>query len=214
MQTNWIARLCRLTCVIALACAGVARAQEVAPPSNNSFELTLGLGYGQGLGPVASGTPRLQDLGTVGGTLEVGAGWRINPNWMLGAYTEISYFDGGKLANSDTAMSLAAGVQGQFHVMPGRRFDPWIGLGAGWRGYWGSLVGTSSDYKLQGVDFARLRIGVDYRVSPTVAVGPVLGLTLTEFLSEKKPGAASYTDTNDRKFNTFVFAGVQGRFDM
>ena len=213
MRTKRITVSCRLICVVAAACVGVASAKEVAPPPDNSFELSLGLGYGQGLGPVASGTPRLQELGNVGATFEIDAGWRINPSSMVGVYSELSYFDGGKLVNADHATSVAAGIQGQFHFIPGRRFDPWIGLGVGWRGYWGTLANNGT-YKLQGIDFARLRIGLDYRVSPTLALGPVFGMTLTDFLSEKRPGANSYIDTTDRKPNTFVFAGLQGRFDL
>jgi hypothetical protein len=210
---NLFGRTTRLLCAAALAMAGLARAEEVAPPPSNSFELSLGLGYGQGLGPVASGVPTLQEFGSAGATLTLEPGWRIDPNFLVGAYGEVSAFDGGTMANADHATSVAAGLQGQFHAMPGRKYDPWIGVGFGWRGYWASQS-TIGTHKLQGLDLARVRIGVDYRVSPTVALGPVFGMTLTDFLSEKRPGASSYTDTSDRKLNTFVFGGLAGRFDL
>lgn len=201
----------RSLCAISLALAGAAHAEEIAAPSN-TFELSLGLGYGQGVGPVAAGLPRLQDLGDPGVTVLIDAGWRIDPRFLVGAYGEVSAFEGGSLAASDHATSVGAGVQGQFHVMPTARWDPWIGVGFGWRAFRATTdVGS---YKLHGLDLARIRLGVDYRASPHVAIGPVLGVTLTEFLSEKHPGSEGYTDTTDRKVNTFVFAGLAGRFDL
>lgn len=213
MKCNLVRRAGRISCLIAFAMVGVAHAQEVAPPPNHSLELSLGLGYGQGLGPVASGVSRLQEFGNAGSTLQLEMGWRIDPNFMVGGYGEASLFDGGSLLDSNHATSLAAGIQGQFHVMPGRKYDPWVGVGFGWRGYWASrsTIGTE---KLQGLDLARVRVGVDYRVSPTVAVGPVFGITLTDFLSEERPGGSGYNSTTDRKLNTFVFGGLTGRFDL
>jgi len=213
MHKHWFHRSSRLLCAAAIALAGAARAQEVAPPPDGSFELSLGMGYGQGLGSVAAGVPQLQEFGSAGGTFSIDLGYRFDPRFMVGAYGEVGAFDGGSMLNADHATSVAAGVQGQYHVMPGRKYDPWLGVGFGWRGYYAdrSLLGT---HKLQGLDLARVRLGLDYRVSPGVAVGPVFGITLTDFISEKRPGSDSYTDTKDRKLNTFVFAGLQGRFDM
>jgi hypothetical protein len=86
------------------------------------------------------------------------------------------------------------------------------GLGFGWRGYWSDRgVGF---YKLQGFDLARVRFGVDYRVTPTFAAGPVLGFTLTDMVWASPPEGTGYAEVNDRKINTFVFAGVAGRFEF
>jgi hypothetical protein len=213
MHKHWFARSSRLLCVAAIALSGLARGQEVAPPPDSSFELSLGLGYGQGLGSVAAGVPRLQEFGNAGGSFTIDTGWRFDPRFMVGVYGEVGTFDGGSMRNADHANTVAAGLQGQYHVLPGRKYDPWLGVGFGWRGYFAdrSLLGT---HKLQGLDLARLRLGLDYRVSPAVALGPVFGITLTDFISEKRPGGDSYSDTSDRKLNTFVFAGLQGRFDM
>lgn len=213
MEKHWFGRTSRLLCAAAIAVIGVARGQEVAPPPNDSFELSLGLGYGQGLGSIASGVPRLQEFGSAGGSFNIDMGWRFDPRFMVGVYGEVGAFDGGTMLTADHAATVAAGVQGQYHVLPGRKYDPWIGLGFGWRGYWASRTSIGT-HKLQGLDLARVRLGLDYRVSPSVAVGPVFGITLTDFLSEKRPGADSFSDTSDRKLNTFVFGGLQGRFDM
>ncbi len=67
---------------------------------------------------------------------------------------------------------------------------------------------------MQGIDLARLQVGLDYRVSDRLAVAPVLGFAMTELLSERRPGASGYSDVEDRKIGHFVFAGVSGRFDV
>jgi hypothetical protein len=202
----------RLICALALAGAGIARGQDVAPSRTNSFELSLGAGYGQGLGPVGSGTPKLQDTGTAGGTFTLEGGWRLHPRWMVGAYGEFGYFGSGDEVGSDNARSAAAGLQAQFHVMPDRRLDPWVGLGFGWRGYWADRA--AGTHELQGLDLVRARVGLDYRLSPALAIGPVFGITVTDFLSEKRPRTHGYSDVNDRKVDTFLFGGFAARFNM
>ncbi len=106
----------------------------------------------------------------------------------------------------------ATGVQGQFHVQPLAALDPWVGLGFGWRGLW--IDHGMGTHAMQGLDLVRLQVGVDYRVSPRFSIAPVLGVTATEFLKEKRPGATSYANVSDRKVSTFVFAGLSGRMDI
>jgi hypothetical protein len=204
-------RALQLFCACVALGGGVARAQEIAAPSNK-LELSAGLGYGQGLGPVGRGVPTLQQLGNAGGTLQLNAGWRIDPRWEVGVYGEYGLYSSGSRSDSNHAVSAAAGIQGQFHALPAHRTDPWVGLGFGWRGYWGDV--DSGKYRLQGLDLVRLQAGVDYRLTPSLAIGPVAGATVSYFLSEKAPGASHYSDTESRKADTFVFAGVGGRFDL
>jgi hypothetical protein len=213
MFDNHVRRGLRLVlCVGLVSLAASARAEEQVAPPSNKLELSMGLGYGQGFGPVAHGVPTLQGFGKAGGTFVLNAGWRFDPRWEAGVYGEFSMFSDGTLPGSEHALSGAAGVQGQFHVLPAEKWDPWVGLGVGWRGYWGHVSG--SDYGLQGLDLVRLQAGVDYRLTPELSMGPVLGVTMTEFLSAKPIGASGYNDTHDRKLNTFVFGGIGGRFDL
>ncbi|HZZ83970.1 MAG TPA: hypothetical protein VFE30_05495 [Anaeromyxobacteraceae bacterium] len=195
-----------------LVSVGTAQAQEEVTTPSNTFELSLAAGYGQGLGPVASGVPTLQGFGKAGGSFTLNAGWRISPRWEAGLYGEFGDFSSGNLAGSDHALTAAAGLQGQFHLLPAAQLDPWVGLGAGWRGYWSRINGN--DYGLQGLDLVRLQAGVDYRLTRQLSVGPVAGITLTGFLSHEPIGASGYSDTHDRKVDTFVFAGIGGRFDL
>lgn len=184
---------------------------EIAAPSN-ALELGIGVGYHQGFGPIAAGVPTLQGLSTAGAALKLDVGWRIDPRWMVGGYVEGSLQGAGNEPRSDHANGLAAGIQGQFHILPLEKYDPWIGVGFGWRGLWADRgFGTQA---LQGLDLARLQLGVDYRMTESFSLAPMVGVSLTRFLSEKPAGANSYRDTSDRKLDTFVFAGFGGRFDL
>ncbi|TMA24280.1 MAG: hypothetical protein E6J88_11205, partial [Deltaproteobacteria bacterium] len=81
--------------IIAIAAALIAAplyAQEItaagpaARPADNAFEITLGGGYAQGFGDVGAGQRSLTDDSSAGGELQLGLGWRINPNFMVGVY--------------------------------------------------------------------------------------------------------------------------------
>ena len=107
---------------------------------------------------------------------------------------------------------VAAGLQGQLHARPRSDLDPWVGVGAGWRGLW--LEHHAGTHVMQGIDVARLQLGIDYRVSERVSLAPTIGVAWTEMLSEKRPGARGYSDIDDREVGRFLFAGVSGRMDV
>jgi outer membrane protein W len=68
----------------------------------------------------------------------------------------------------------ADGTQAQLHILPFSRFDPWVGFGAGWRGYWmvDDAAGTSA---LQGVDLVRAQVGVDCHITQSFVITPTFG---------------------------------------
>lgn len=192
------------------------------PAATHAIEISLGTGYAQAFGKVGNGIPQLNDVGQAGGALQVAVGYRVLPQLTLGVYGSGSAFSRGDLSDSSTNMySASAGVQADWHFLPsGERFDPWVGVGAGWRGYWlhsdsvvpGRLVaGTTS---LQGLQLAKLQLGVDYRVAPAIAISPVIGADLSMFLTESPAGANGYSNIDSPQVNTFVFAGLLGRFDI
>jgi hypothetical protein len=204
MTRNWF----QLAVAVALvAYATLTRADEPCP-----LELDVATGYTQGHGPAAGGMmPGLEDLAGGGGALRLGVGWRIAPRWTAGTYFEASRLGSGE-QGTDGMTSFAAGLQGQLHLAPASRLDPWIGLGAGWRGLW--LEHAAGTHVLQGLDLARVEAGLDWRVSDRLAVAPVVGLSFTEMLSEKGPGASGYSDVQDRDIGQVLFVGVNGRFDV
>jgi hypothetical protein len=67
---------------------------------------------------------------------------------------------------------------------------------------------------MQGMDWAKLRIGVDYRIDRAIAISPVIGADLTTFFSQSTPTSNGFASISSPTVNTFVFAGLQGRFDI
>ncbi|MDB4933510.1 MAG: hypothetical protein JWP87_482 [Labilithrix sp.] len=223
MKNQWI-KVAVVTLGTTLV-AGTANAQEKdesasakAPPAlvaaTHSLELTVATGYSQGFGTISSGQPTLSDVGQAGGAIQVGVGYRLTPHLTLAVYGAGSMFGrGDQVDQSANLYSAAAGVQADWHFLPAdHRFDPWVSLGSGWRGYWvSSNLGTTA---LHGVELAKLQVGVDYRIDESISISPVIGADLTTFVTQSTPATNSFDNISNPNVNTFVFAGFQGRFDI
>jgi outer membrane protein W len=193
-------------------------AQEVtaSPPAparaaDNAFELTLGVGYEQGFGDIGAGQRNLTDQSSAGGELQLGAGYRINPNFMVGVYGSGGVHGTGDYSSSGNVYSATAGVQANYHFLPSETWDPWIGLGSGWRALWITHGGTDSRH---GLDVARLTAGVDYRVNSQFAVSPYVGMGVTTFLTQELAGQQTFSNVQSPQANVWLFGGIQGRFDL
>jgi hypothetical protein len=179
----------------------------------NALELGVGLGYTQGVGAVGANVPSLTNSGGPGTSVEVDVGWRIDPHFLVGVYGTGAWLSTGDApGNANNNWTATAGVQGNYHILPGESFDPWIGLGAGWRGYWVNRPeGRDSRH---GIDFARVQVGVDVPVTQGVSISPFIGASAGLFLTQQLAQESSFSDIQDRKVNVFFNAGVIGRFDL
>jgi hypothetical protein len=187
---------------------------EPTPPVSHALELGVGAGYTQGFGDVAKGRGTVGDLAGPGGSLEVDVGYRISPQFMIGVYGNSSMFARGDVLASGTEVrAAAAGVQAQYHFRPTYTIDPWVGLAAGWRGTW-LVPDQGKNTSLQGLELARLQVGADYRLSPEIAIAPVIGADLSMYLTENGPGLSGYTNIVDPRVNTTIFGGIAARFDV
>ncbi len=214
-RAHWILAA---TAALGLTATG-ARAQEriereVDAPKR-SFEIGVGAGYTQGTGNTIVGE-RVSRLAGPGGEAQVDLGYRIDPRWLVGGYGSFGYFRTPDNAGPDvTVRGVTTGVQAQYHFMPMNRIDPWIGLGAGYRGIFSS--GQDGPVTARhGIQLARLRVGVDYRANAALALGPVLGIDATYFTGRTEPGGSDLAriTVDDRKVAPFFFAGFAGRFDV
>jgi hypothetical protein len=189
-------------------------AEKRLAPATKAVELTVGTGYEQGFGKFGSGQPSLTDVGTAGGALQIGVGYRVIPRLTLGLYGSGAVFGrGDQVDPSANLYSTAAGFQADWHFLPGGHLlDPWISLGGGWRGYWiGANSGTTS---IQGMEIAKLQVGVDYRIAQSISVSPVVGIDLSSFFTQSTPETNRFTNIPSPDVNTFLFAGMMGRFDL
>lgn len=186
---------------------------HVAAP-RNALELGVATGYTQGVGPVGEGMADLDDLSKVGGVVELSALYRINPTWAVGVYGSFSGYQSGDLVAGQTdVLGATAGIQGVLHLRPNRSVDPWVSLGTGWRGLWLS-PDAGKTTALQGLELARLQVGVDYRINDDIAISPVIGGSLNMFVSQDSAMTDDYTEIADKKVNFIGFAGLAGRFDL
>jgi len=223
MNTKWIAFAATAVSTIALTSVAGAqekernttsRSSEDLAPASNALELTIGTGYAQGFGEIGTNQPKLTDVGQPGGAVQLGVGYRLIPSLTLGVYGSGATFSRADRVDGSTNLySSTAGVQADWHFLPSsHELDPWISLGTGWRGYWiHNDVGTTS---LHGLELAKLQVGVDYRVAKTVSISPLIGADMSMFLTQASPTSPTFSNVSDPKVNTFLFAGLMGRFDV
>lgn len=183
-------------------------------PADHAFELAIGAGYTQGAGKLGEGMDDLQDVAGAGAGANLELGYRIIPQLAVGAYGSFAgYSRGDSLADDMSVYTLAAGVQAAWHFRADRSVDPWVSLGAGWK----ALVLDPNEGEataLQGFDLARVRLGLDYRVSPEVSVSPVIGGSLGMFVAERTPMTSDYNEIEGKKVNFTGFAGLEAKFDL
>jgi hypothetical protein len=91
--------------------------------------------------------------------------------------------------------------------------DPWLSLGTGVRGMWLTAPEAPSN-RAYGLELGRLQLGVDFRISPSVAISPVIGASASLWLAEDTPATEGLTSVSDNRLNLYVFTGLMGRFDM
>jgi len=186
--------------------------REVAP-TQTALEIAVGGGYTQGAGG-AGNVGHIEDLTGAGGNLEVQIGLRATPRFSVGVYGTAARFSrGDSIMDGSRAHGATAGVLATWHARETRSIDPWISVGAGWRGLWVSPPGgeTSSAH---GAELVRVQLGVDYRLSPSVAITPVIGASASVFLVENAATGGELTSIDDKQLNVYGFTGLLGRFDL
>jgi hypothetical protein len=208
----------------ALLVSGIAAAQPVqpevsgvateVPAVDHAFEVGVATGFAMGFGKVGNNMDTLEQISEGGGSVELDLGYRFTPNLSAGVYGTFSVFNSEH--HTKTAfdvVSTTAGLQATWHVRPAQHIDPWINVGAGWKAMWFDLSGDSAATALQGIELARLQVGIDTRLSRTVAIAPVLGGSASMFLGQGT-AMTSMSEIRDKEVNFTGFAGVAGRFDL
>jgi hypothetical protein len=183
------------------------------PPTHGPFEVVIAGGYTQGAGG-AGMIGNIEDVAGPGGTVELQLAYRVSPGFSAGVYGAAARFrHGDAIGDGSRAYGASAGLQAVWHTSETRSVDPWFSVGVGWRGLWIDRVGIPAS-SMQGVEIARLQLGIDYRLSPWLAVSPVISASLSMFLVENAPMPTDFTVVEDKRLNLYGFAGVLGRFDL
>jgi hypothetical protein len=202
-----------ITALAALANAQDTLGLPVDAPSK-AVEIGVGFGYTQPTGDLTR-RDSIDDFARAGGELSGEVGYRVNPNWLVGLYGGYARYHAPGGTSDDKTTSATGGVQAQYHITPFSRVDPWIGIGAGYRGFFIN-PGVGASRSLHGIQLARARVGFDYRVSEAVALGPVIGVDLTMFTTEHFPGGGNTqaVESDNLTVTPFFYAGLAGRFDI
>jgi hypothetical protein len=184
------------------------------PAVQHAFELGVATGYSQGGGELGGSMGNLEDIAGPGAAVELDVGYRIIPQLSLGAYGTFSKFQhGDDVVSSTDVLGASAGVQAAWHFRPDRSVDPWVNLGSGWKGLW-LAPSSGKTTSLQGVELARLQVGLDYRLTQDISIAPVIGGSVSMFLAQDSDMTNDLTEINDKKVNFAGFAGLSGRFDL
>jgi hypothetical protein len=183
------------------------RGGKYVPAPKDALELSLGTGYTQGFGSLRGGVG-MPSVAKEGLGLDLGIGYRIDPHLAVMAVGQYQEFNAERTAS---ARGFAGTLGVQYHMMPTNRVDPWVDAGFGYRLLW-EVPTTGPTLLTHGLDVGRVRLGVDFRSSEAVSVGPMIGADATVFLFQDFPNVQ--TNISDPRLSMFVYAGLQGRFDI
>ncbi|HEY6464218.1 MAG TPA: hypothetical protein VIY73_28820 [Polyangiaceae bacterium] len=184
--------------------------RPMAAPSN-ALELKVGTGYTQGFGMLR---PSQSVLDAAGAGLGVNADvdYRLRPRWSIGVQGEYQEFENNTNADS-AARGFAGNVGFTYHAMPFMVGDPWFRFGTGYRMLWTvPPTAGASNTLIHGFELGKLTLGYDIRASSGVALAPVVGIDLDLWEWQAQNGVNTALST--AQVGTYVFAGLQARFDM
>jgi outer membrane protein OmpA-like peptidoglycan-associated protein len=182
-------------------------AQHLRAPSQ-ALELKVGTGYTQGIGMLTP-SRTLADASGAGIGASVDIDYRLNHRWSIGGEGQFQEF-GAEQNSSARGLAFTGGVT--YHFNPVVRGDPWLRLGTGFRIFYdNNPTGQQGVHWLRdGFDVVSAKVGYDVRVSEDVAIAPVIGADLNLFIWDNGIGQT----TTSAQPATFIYAGLQGRFDI
>jgi hypothetical protein len=155
------------------------------------------------------------DLTKAGGAFTLHAGYRFSPEFGLHLFGEYDEFNPGNTLSTEAATrGGVAGISGTLHFLPYYRVDPWVRLGTGYRMLWVTGDANTPDNRWHGFQLAKLDVGADIRTSEDVAIGPTIGVGLSQFSWINPSGEAGNTEIADKRVVPFVYAGIEAKFDF
>jgi hypothetical protein len=151
----------------------------------------------------------MPDVASGGIGVEVGLNHRSTPRiaWgVRGQYQELGS------ARGTGTRGATADLNVTYHGQPMERLDPWLQIGPGYRLLWETNASTPT-VLTHGFQLVRALVGVDLRAGEDIALAPVVGGDLDVFLWQKPSDGGTFALANPR-LSTFVYVGVQGRFEL
>jgi len=192
-------RMRTLATLVGLAVGLVSSAAAAEHRPKHYLDAAIGGGLSDGLGDLRRG-PELHGLSGAGGEVAFDLLYGANERWSFGVYAGYARFGNGSFAGSNTAvLGVMGGAQARYRFATGKRVDPYVALGAGYRGLT-QLDDQGTQTMRNGLQLGRGRVGVDFTVARGTRIGPVIGSDVTTF--------------NARDLTVFIFGGLSGTFDI
>ncbi|WP_242334667.1 MULTISPECIES: outer membrane beta-barrel protein [unclassified Anaeromyxobacter] len=191
--------------------------------SHAQVSLGLRLGYGPALGDAAKDS-RMSDGIKSQIPIQLDATYALTPSFGLGGYVSYGF---GQIGDEFAQLCdqvdcstrvVRAGVQGIYTFAPMGQLRPFAGVGAGYE--WGSMSaeagGQKVSFSFRGFELLNLTGGADYVVSPQLAVGPYIGLSLARYSNTSiDDGTQTISGEIDQKaMHEWLQFGIRGRFDL
>ena len=184
-----------------------APADTAAEPGK--FVVGLRLGYALPMGSVMKDSSMSDGVsGMIPIWLDLG--YMVTPNIMVGLYGQYGFVSLKNCEGDCSASNLRLGVQGQYHLSPAEKLDPWFGLGIGYESM--SMKRTGVEGSASGLEFLNLQAGLDYKLSPAFGIGPFLSFSLGQY-SSVSSGDLSM-DIPEKAMHQWLTFGVRGAFNL
>ena len=209
-----------------------ADADDEVPESGVSFGVRAG--YALPMGSVAKdqllgGANDLSKQASGMIPLGVDLGYRLDPNWYIGAAFTFGFVStSGDICNrlapgipgcSSSGTSIRIGPTIKYTFSPQAKLAPWVGVGAAYEVLNTSVTvaNQSGDSTIKGWEYFNAQLGADYRVMPQATVGPMIGFSVGQYNSysaSRSNGFSQSGDFNQTALHHWVFIGLQGRYDL
>jgi hypothetical protein len=190
-----------------------------------TFVIGARLGYAVGLGEADRGEKQ-HDIIESHLPIWVDIGFMANQYFMLGLYGAYAGgFVGPKISNNCitnaincTASVMRVGLQGQIHLYPKEKLDPWFGLGIGYE--WASIdmVGKSesSTTRFDGFEYLNFQFGYDNKVSSAFGIGPFISLSLGQYqmMTHSASTQKSTSTALTKSAHEWLTFGLRGAFTL
>lgn len=147
-------------------------------------------------------------------------GYRVNPRVYLGGFFQ--YGIGIAPSGCDPPVKCSSisdlrfGLNVHYHFQPNRgSVDPWAGIGIGYEIINGNLLVPpylSEHLSARGFEFVNAQFGADFPLSPSLAVGPWLGLTFAQYSRQSTDGFSRSIERT--ALHEWLMLGFRGVFNL
>jgi hypothetical protein len=197
----------------------------------DSVELGVRLGYAIPFGDAVGGPGNnaLSNLYSGAIPIWVDIGYRMpDAHLYIGLFAQYAFAiinnNNGSIGQSCNASGVSCsggiamvGADVHYHFSPGKTLDPWAGLGLGWEfaNVNASVNGASAGFGVNGFQFVNGQFGVDYRVLPTLGVGPFLMMSVGQYENCSNSGQGSLGCTiPDKAVHGWFTIGFRAAYDI